>query len=183
MVETYKTIIGFEGLYEVSNTGKVRSLDRIVNGKNGLTKLKGKILKTSLQRGYKGINLFKNGKIKRVTIHRMVGIHFIDNPNNYKCINHIDGNKLNNNVSNLEWCNHLQNLIHARILGLNKSEKKIAQFDFYGNKLNDFKSLADASRYIGKYEMRGNITRAIKNNKTAFGFKWKYETSMTTQNY
>ena len=101
MIEEWKEVLNYEGLYEVSNMGNVR------NSRTGR--------KLSLR--YRKDNhidcmLYKNGKSIRYTVHRLVAIAFIDNPNNYPIINHIDGNGLNNNVSNLEWCTYSHNSQH-----------------------------------------------------------------------
>lgn len=93
MEEVWKDIPGFEGLYQVSNTGKVKSLRKSI------------IMRPSITRGYEYINLrYSNGEDKSTPVHRLVALAFIPNPHNYKCVNHKDENKLNNNVDNLEWC-------------------------------------------------------------------------------
>lgn len=101
--EVWKPIKGYEGLYEISSLGRVRSLDRLVKGKWGKIKLTGKILKGVKDKdGYLVITLSKDGKQKTFKIHRLVAIHFIPNPNNYKEINHKDENKENCKYKNLE---------------------------------------------------------------------------------
>lgn len=102
-MEVWKDIKGYENKYQISNLGKVRNTN---------TK---KLYITSIDtRGYYRINLYNNlGEYKTFRVHRLLGIAFIPNPNNYPCINHIDGNKANNDLSNLEWCTHQQNTIHA----------------------------------------------------------------------
>lgn len=110
--EEWKQIITFPN-YKISNYGNVISL----NYRN--TK-KEKLMSINVKNDYPQIN-FINGKIKKsIKIHRLVALYFLDNPNNYTCINHIDGNKTNNHYSNLEWCNYSQNIKHAHKLGLNK---------------------------------------------------------------
>ena len=105
------------GLYEVSNLGNIRSLDRIVKDttKNRTQKIKGKILKyCDNGKGYKLVYLFKGSKRRNFYVHRLVACHFIDNPNNYKEINHKDLNKSNNSVENLEWVTQIENIRHYR---------------------------------------------------------------------
>ena len=103
--EIWKNVKGYEKLYQVSNLGRLRSLDRVTNhSKGGLRVVKGKILKGSLSLGYPSFGFKKNGKIKRMRIHQVVAIAFLGHtPCKYdKVVNHIDNNPLNNNVSNLE---------------------------------------------------------------------------------
>lgn len=108
--EIWKAIDGYEGLYEVSNHGNVRSIKR------------GIILKPATNTfGYQIVGLSKNGKRKEGKIHRLVAKAFIDNPNNKKQVNHIDGDKKNNNVSNLEWVTNQENTIHALNTGIKKT--------------------------------------------------------------
>lgn len=116
--EKWRPVPGYEGLYEVSNMARVRSVDRhfVRNGIN--VYLNGMILKQHLaKRGYHCVKLSKNGINITKTVHRFAAL-FIPNPNNYPHINHIDGNKGNNDLKNLEWCTHKQNMAHANEAGL-----------------------------------------------------------------
>lgn len=110
MEERFVNIRGYEGVYQISNRGNVRSVSRLVNNR----RLVGIILKPHKHsQGYFQATLSKNGKFKRFFNHRLVAIHFIPNPNNKRCVNHKDGNKKNNYVKNLEWCNYSENMQHA----------------------------------------------------------------------
>lgn len=105
--EIWKDIQGYEGIYQVSSHGRVRSLDRIVErkGSSGNFFVKGRVLTQSDDtHGYMKVNLTKHDQKRTFKVHRLVAIHFLDNPNNLPCVNHKDENKLNNNVDNLEWC-------------------------------------------------------------------------------
>ena len=107
MEEVWKPIKGYEGLYEVSNYGRVRSLDRYVNSassKTGYQLAKGRILKQCIntETGYSVIQIYKNHKKKGCNVHKLVAEHFIPNPNNYRTVNHKDGNKANNKEDNLD---------------------------------------------------------------------------------
>lgn len=104
MDEMWKDIEGYEGLYQVSNTGQVKSLNYNQTGEIKLLK------QYTNKKGYKRTSLSKNGKVKNHWMHRLVAIAFIPNPNNYKEINHKDENPSNNNVKNLEWCTHEYNM-------------------------------------------------------------------------
>lgn len=114
-MEIWKAIIGYEGFYEISNKGRVRSLDRTVYFRNNKGKRKyiGKIIKPKYRNGYQFVNLYKNKHCKTCSVHRLVALHFIPNPNNYELINHKDGIKSNNKVENLEWCDYAYNYKHA----------------------------------------------------------------------
>lgn len=119
-----KSIKNYEELYEITEDGKVIILPRIKRNRYGLYKTKQKeTYGYKNKKGYMVVNLVsnkKNTKRKNVMIHRLVAEAFIPNPKNYPYINHIDGNKTNNNVSNLEWCNNSMNQIHAFATGLQK---------------------------------------------------------------
>lgn len=104
--EIWKDIQGYEGLYQISNLGRIKSLERDIIYSNGkIQHYKGKILTPNSDKDdYKTIKLCKNGIIKRYLVHRLIAITFIPNPDNLPCVNHKDENKQNNNIENLEWC-------------------------------------------------------------------------------
>lgn len=121
--EIWKNIKGYEGLYQISNLGNVRSVPRIIDsqfkGKPIKREVYEKILKKSSTKfGYDYVCLSKDGKTKKYKIHRLVGEHFIPNLENKRTINHIDGNKHNNTVENLEWATYKENQQHAIRTGL-----------------------------------------------------------------
>lgn len=124
MVEVWKDIKDFEGLYQVSNLGRVRSLDRTVyqiNPRSGnyfTFNYKGKILKQMNMSGYLVVSLSKDNIKNKYKIHRLVALSFLSNPENKREVNHIDGDKFNNNLSNLEWATSRENQIHAYETGL-----------------------------------------------------------------
>lgn len=116
MAEIWKDVEGYEGLYQVSNLGRVKSLTHYIIKENYKPReVKGKILTPFFDRpkGYMSVSLSKNNKIKLQRIHRLVAQAFIPNPDNLIQINHKDGNKSNNNVENLEWCSCKDNIRHA----------------------------------------------------------------------
>ena len=101
-MEEWKNIVGYEGKYQISSLGRVKSLNYRNTGKE-------KILKQNINKGYKEISLF-DGKTKKIyLVHRLVALHYISNPNNYPCVNHKDEDKTNNTVSNLEYCTYKYN--------------------------------------------------------------------------
>lgn len=112
MEEVWKDIPGFEGYYQVSNLGKVRSLDRV---KSDGIRMKGRIRKTHLDScGYELVQLRADNRIKHYSVHRLVALAFIPNPNNLPQVNHIDEVRNHNEASNLEWCTVLYNQNYGR---------------------------------------------------------------------
>lgn len=139
-MEMWKKIIGFE-MYEVSSYGRVRK--NYLNGKT-------KILKFDIiNGGYHRVSLCKNNQVKRFIVHRLVAMHFIDNPNDYPDINHIDNVRTNNRIENLEWCTPLQNAQHRDIQGRNPSCRKVYQYDKHLNLVAVYSSTRDCSRKTG----------------------------------
>lgn len=127
MNEIWKDVVGYEGYYQVSNLGNFRSLDRIIKyKKDGLRLYPGKsLLLEPTKDNYRRIVLMKEGIKARYMAHRLVAQAFIPNPNNKPCINHIDGCKYNNIVSNLEWCTASENCQHAINTGLHNPQCNI----------------------------------------------------------
>ena len=122
MKELWKDIKGYEGCYQVSNLGRIKSLDRMTNNQYGEYFMKGRILKNSIikDKGYCRVSLNNgNGKISK-RVHRLVAEAFIPNPENKPEVNHKDGNKLNNCVSDLQWCTNKENIEHSIRTGLKK---------------------------------------------------------------
>lgn len=104
--EEWRSVVGYEGMYEVSNVGTIRSLNRIVSRSDGgIRNIKGKILKTRIDKnGYERVGLNKNGNSKLWLVHRIVGMAFLERRSGCDYIDHIDGNRSNNLPSNLRWC-------------------------------------------------------------------------------
>lgn len=134
--EIWKPIKDFEGLYEVSNFGRVKALARKKNCNKGWGWIKEHIMKpTNYGAEYYRVPLTSKEHIKKYyLVHRLVAQTFIENPNNLPQVNHIDGDKSNNCVKNLEWCTREDNIKHAYKIGLNPSRKKIIE---YIDKLED----------------------------------------------
>jgi hypothetical protein len=126
MKEQWKDIEGYLGVYQVSNLGRLRSLEReCYNPRYGKFIRAGRIMKTPLHStGYPFCTLHKDGIAKTFKVHRLVAGAFLARPSNRDYVNHKDGDKTNNNVSNLEWCTPSENMRHAHKLGLNTSLKK-----------------------------------------------------------
>lgn len=112
MSEMWKPIEGYEGIYEVSASGRVRNVKKAGRMMTGST----------VTHGYKAVTLHKNGCGKMMLVHRIVAEHFIPNPENKPQVNHINGNKADNRVENLEWATAQENLTHAMRTGLIHSQ-------------------------------------------------------------
>ena len=129
MKEIWKDVLGYEGLYQVSNYGRLKCLNKIRVGfsyKNGKTTNRfypEKLMKLSKFDRYYGAGLRKNGKYKTMLIHRLVAIAFIENPLNKPNINHIDFNTKNNTIHNIEWCTQYENIHHTMSNGRNRQMK------------------------------------------------------------
>lgn len=176
MTEIWKDIVDYKGLYQASNLGRIKSLDK----KDAMGRLvKGKIMKPATRKdGYLQITLHKDKKATKFLVHRLIAEIFIENKQNLKEINHKDENKQNNNISNLEWCSRKYNVNYGeankkrRYKLLNKRGKKIAQYDKKGNLLNMFLSLSQATR--DTKVNKAHISECCnKYRKTAGGYKWE----------
>lgn len=124
--EIWKDVVGYEGLYKVSNYGNVKSIDRYIPGRiKGYKTIKNSyILKPGVNTsGYLHVALYKNNIKSYYKVHRLVAIAFIENIENKSDVNHKDGNKFNNNIINLEWNTHLENMQHAKKNGLVRKKK------------------------------------------------------------
>lgn len=190
-MEIWKDVVGYEGIYQISNLGNVKSLDRNIKltGKNQFTsfqtfkKIKGKnITKAINKKGYYQICLYKNGKRKNMLVHILVAQAFLDNPLNKPTVNHKNGNTIDNNVKNLEWATMSEQQIHRNyILGhksiiSDKCRKKQIELNQRKVKRSDgivFNSIKEASN--GDDILRRHISSVCKNKrKTAGGYGWQY---------
>lgn len=113
-MQVWKDILGYEGLYKISNKGLVKSSERYVNNSKSKRIVREKILKLeTVSGGYKRVSLCKNCEIKRFAVHRLVASHFVENIGNKPIVNHKDRNPSNNVFSNLEWVTTRENVSHA----------------------------------------------------------------------
>jgi hypothetical protein len=160
-MEIWKDIEGYEGLYQVSSCGRIKSLARSYKfGPNNE-----KILKARKSRkgkngwSYPSVALYKDNIAKFYTIHRLVAIHFIPNLENKPQVNHKDGNKLNNNINNLEWATQSENSQHAWDSGLNNEvREKIRKWNT-GKKLSDETKQKMSNRLKGKKSWNKGMTK------------------------
>ena len=164
MKEEWKSVIGYEGLYEVSSCGQIKSLR------------KGVLLTPYKINGYYVVRLCKNGKMKNCKVHRLVAIAFIPNPENKAFVDHIDTNRSNNRVENLRWVTRQENYDNPLSIKAQKEavSRRVVQYDLNGNLLNVFSSITEASRKTGcgiaaiQQVCRGHTY-------TSKGYIWRYE--------
>ena len=180
--EIWKDIPSFEGVYQISNFGNVRSLNY---GRGNVARVlaPGKSLN-----GYLFVYLWGSNKSKRYSVHRLVAMAFIDNPNCKPEVNHINGNPLDNRSCNLEWVTNSENKVHSyRVLNrvvkppmlnkygrLHNRSKAVEQIDKTGHVVNNFGSAREAGRMTGIY-FTSIIKCCIGKVKSAGGFIWKYK--------
>ena len=189
MKEIWKDIKEYEGLYQVSNLGKIRTLDRYVNCLYGQKRLlKGQIVKLFKNNsGYFIVSLYRENKFKNFLVHRLVAQAFIQNSENKSEVNHIDGNKENNCVDNLEWVTKSENELHASKTGLTERHKKIVaennkkikskkvlQYSLNGEFLKEYCSVSEAARE-NNFSTGAISNCCRKERKRAYNYIWKYK--------
>ena len=148
----WRDVVGYEGIYEVSDTGEVRTHKNKTtsNQKYKNRKWKQRILKQKVTKDNTcRVSLWKDGKEQTWLVHRLVAFAFIPTVLNKNSINHIDGSRLNNNVSNLEWCDHKENNNHAFDNDLMTSHIKVVLVNKETKEPHYFRSLSKASEFLG----------------------------------
>ena len=179
--EVWKDIPEYKGMYQVSTYGRVRSLDHYGSNGHAIVLYKGKILSPCMgSEGYYHV-YFYSGKIRSHMIHRLVASVFIPNFNSKREVNHKDENKLNNNVSNLEWVSSFENANYGtrniRAIETKKKNgllKSVIMLDLDENIVDRFDTIADAAKFVGGF--KNNIWACCNNKaKTAYGYRWRYE--------
>lgn len=182
-MEEWRDIKGYEDSYQVSSLGRVRTKDRYLNATYGSKQFrKGQTIKGCIiPKGYVCVDLWKNSKPKRKYIHRLVAEAFVPQPEGLNEINHIDEDKTNNAVPNLEWCNHKYNLnygsVKQRIGRANRNGKfwsrRVAQY-LNGNLIATYPSASEAERETG---IDASAIRKVclckPKFRTAGGFEWR----------
>ncbi len=176
-MEIWKDIKDYEGLYQVSNLGNVKSIKRSCNQRYGLRQVKERILKTGkTKKGYLIVALRKDQITKTHAVHLLVANAFIPNANNYPQINHKDENKENNNVNNLEWCTNKYNCNYGTRTERQKQKvsKPVLQYDLQGNFIKKWSSISEAAQQL-KICIVSISNNCLGKYKTAGGYRWKYE--------
>lgn len=165
----WKPVDGFDGYYEVNNLGNVRSVRYNHKGKMIYSRSVKPFVKSN---GYLGMVLSKQSYRTNCLIHRLVATAFLDNPSNLPEVNHIDGNKLNNAVSNLEWCSSSDNLHHAYQTGLKSKEGKAVICVETGEV---FDSVKDANKAMGVTHYHiADVCNHKHQHKTACDYHWEW---------
>lgn len=189
MEEIWKDIKGYEGLYQISNLGRVKSLARVIFEIDGKERVsKEKILQSKrISSGYRAVILYKDGKGKTMYIHRLVAQAFLYNGNNYTDVNHKDGNKENNTLANLEWVTRSYNIKHAYNTGLRKAyidkakeaalkvkSFPVLQFDNNNVLIAEYSSITQASLQtnISHYYISKSCKGELNNNAN---YIWRYK--------
>lgn len=183
MEEIWKDIEGYDGKYQVSNLGRIKAV--YIRGIK-----RNKVLSSTITpEGYLKIILYKKGSKKTFMLHRLVAKAFIPNLENKPQVNHIDGNKLNNKINNLEWCTSSENIIHAYTVGLKKGirgyenvcSKQIVQLDVHGNFIKVWGSSMEIERELKDMKVSQAAVIACclgragnRKRITHKGYKWKY---------
>lgn len=165
-METWKDIIGYDGMYQVSNYARVRSFKK---GKPNI------LAQSSGTWGYFVVNINKTPKL----VHRLVAETFIPNPQNKNEVNHINGDKFDNIPENLEWVTPSENKLHAVRTGLNKGTlercRPVAQYDREGNFIAEYPSINNAAESLGKKGQHTNLRKVCEGKrKSCQGYFWKY---------
>lgn len=195
-METWKSIAGYEGLYEVSNRGQVRSVVRTSKRNGNTTKtVQSTVLRIQQQsNGYLKVSLCKDGKARDFRVHRLVASAFIPNPDNLPEVNHLNEDKSDNRVENLCWSSHRDNIMHGTQLkrgvanrnqrgelngmfgrkgALSPVAKRVIQSDSNGKVVAEYSSIREAAKAIGRTP--GSITNAIVGRTSnCAGYTWKY---------
>lgn len=167
MSELWADIKGFEGLYQVSNLGNVKSLPR-----RGTYSTPHILAVTKDQKGYLMVGLSKNSKLTTRRVHRLVAEAFIPNLDNLPEVNHLDENKNNNTVSNLEWCTRKYNVNYGT--RTDKTQKPVIQISKSGEIIAIYESLTSIKEIL-KVNNISNISEVCKGKrKSAYGYKWKF---------
>ncbi|MBQ8207049.1 MAG: HNH endonuclease [Bacilli bacterium] len=181
MQEIWKDIKGYEGLYKASNLGRIKSMPR-----HGTHVREEHILKQNVNRkGYSIVGLTKNSKTSTITVHRLVANAFIPNPNNLPQVDHINDNKKDNSINNLQWITNEDNMKKAWLTGARSIEKTykrgkencrakiVNQYDLKNNYIRTWYCIRDIEKELG-FDNR-NISACCRNKRpTAYGYKWKY---------
>lgn len=180
MEEIWKPIKGYEGLYEVSNLGNVRSLDHITiqktKGNVTVHRLnKGRMLKCGRDKdNYCQVSLCKDGKAVGKKVHRLVAEQFIPKIDGKNCINHIDCDRRNNRVDNLEWCTPSENVKHEYKCGrVPNRAKRVTQYDNQGRVIKHWETIKEIEKTLKIFS--ASVSRVCKQKRgTAGGYIWRY---------
>lgn len=173
--EAWKDIEGYEGYYQVSTQGNVRSVDRTVHYVDGRTaRYKGKkVAINPRNNGYLKVNLYRDHTMKNISVHRLVAEAFVPNPNNYPCVNHKDESKTNNRVDNLEWCTYKYNSNYGDAIERSAQKQRIP---VKGTNVKTGKTIYLKSMTEGEkhgFNQRGISATCLGEQETHYGYTWE----------
>lgn len=181
--EIWKDIEGYEGYYQVSNFGRVRSVDRLVEKRTYKGTIygrfyKGQIIKTFPKNaGYESVNLHRNGESHPIDVHILVAKGFVQGYKDGMQVNHIDENKTNNNAYNLEWVSAKENVNKSTLLKryVEKLKKPVLQLSYDGKILRKFDSIRQAALFTGLYKAHiRDVCKSKWGCKSAGGYRWRF---------
>lgn len=164
--EIWKDVVGYEGIYEVSDGGNVRTHQNktTYTERHGVRKWKQRTLKQKITKDNNHrVSLWKDGKEKTWLVHRLVAFAFLEQITGKDYVNHIDGSRLNNAVENLEWCNHKENNNHAFDTGLIRTGRKVTLVNKETNEKHHFRSMTKAGEFLNRSHgtISWNLQRGI----------------------
>jgi hypothetical protein len=175
LCEEWRAVKGYEGLYEVSNLGRVRSLFRYKQIVKGVP----------TNRGYLRVTLCKDKVHKLCSVHRLVATAFIQNPHNYPCVNHKDEVRTNNQANNLEWCSYKYNANYGHIVEKKKKNRDYSSISreveqiYDGKIIKIFPSITEAAKSVSNNRYaKTNICRVcncVNKHAKAYGYEWRYK--------
>lgn len=188
MKEVWRDIIGYKGIYQVSNLGRVKSLPKVHRtGNNGYRNRKEYLLSDKANTRYLTVGLRKNGKQKHILVHRLVALAFVENPDDKPYVDHIDGNNHNNRADNLRWVTPLENSANpvtkkrhfnvmqkfkGRIGVKSLTYKAVLQYSIDGRFIKRWECMSDAARFYGINS--SGISHVIRGDQdTSAGYLWR----------
>lgn len=183
-MEIWKDVKGTDSNYQISNEGRVKSIDRVIQTSNNSRHYETHMLKPYLNTaGYWMVTIKINGEWKKCRVHRLLAEAWIPNPDNKPCIDHINGNRSDNRIENLRWCTYKENsnfaIAHDRLVESHSNQtneqlmKTVQQFTLEGELVAEYKSSKEAADAVGC--TRNAITKACRNNEKVKGYVWKYK--------
>lgn len=181
--EVWKDVVGYEGLYQVSNYGRVKSLPRTRICQGIVMPVKGKEISLCNRRGYKMLCLYKDGSKKIASVHRLVAEAFIPNLEDKPCVDHIDGNRSNNFYNNLRWCTYKENINNPITYPRNRRSlqrswdnrsRNVCQYSLDGNFIKEWSNVYQAANHFNG-SCSGIKRCCVGKSRVALGYRWSYD--------
>ncbi|MBU8715430.1 HNH endonuclease [Brevibacillus parabrevis] len=186
-MEIWQDVRGFEGHYQVSSLGRIRSLTRVVQKRaGGHFTVRGRLKKTYVNNsGYECVDLDKEGRTHKTTVHRLVASHFCTKPDDATEVHHIDGDRLNNRANNLQWVTRQENVQEtiqrgthnveaAHRIAWEKNKKPVEMLTLDGKFIREFPSITDAVKETGALQSKISLV-CNGHRSTTHGFRWRFK--------